>query len=156
MTNYNWQISPGGTITSGQVTNSINISWNGTNSQTIDVGYTNANGCTATGTTSIFVNPKPTVNITNPAAVCPPSTVDLTASAVTSGSTAGLTYSYWTDAAGTITLNNPSTVSATGTYYIKGTTTAGCSDIKPVSVTINPTPTVVITNSCSCLYSCYG
>ncbi len=74
------------------------------------------------------------------------SNVDLTAAAVTAGSTAGLTYTYFTDAAGTIVLATPNAVATSGTYYIKGTTAAGCSDIQPVVVTINPKPTVVITN----------
>ena len=61
--------------------------------------------------------------------------------------TAGLTYTYFTDAAGTIVLATPNAVAASGTYYIIGTTAAGCaSAAMPVVVTINPAPTVVITN----------
>ena len=86
------------------------------------------------------------MTITNPPAVCSPSTVDLTAASVTSGSTPGLTYTYYTDAGATMVLTNPNAVAVSGTYYIKGSAGSGCSDIKPVVVTINAKPTVVITN----------
>src|SRR5207342_1592529 len=92
------------------------------------------------------IDAKPTVVITNPAAVCAPGTIDLTAAAVTAGSTAGLTFTYFTDAAGTIALGTPSAVAISGTYYIVGTSAAGCSDIQPVVVTIDAKPAVVITN----------
>ena len=82
----------------------------------------------------------PVVVITNPAAVCAPATVDITQAGITTGSTAGLTYTYFTDVAGTVALTNPSAVSSSGTYYIKGTSVGGCFDIKPVTVVINPQP----------------
>ncbi|MDR7372813.1 hypothetical protein, partial [Flavobacterium aquidurense] len=90
----------------------------------------------------VNVTAKPTVVITTPAPICAPATtLDLRASAITAGSTSGLTYTYWTDAGATASLANPE-AAVPGTYYIKGTTPSGCFDIKQVIVTKS---TVVIT-----------
>lgn len=114
---------------------------------TYTVTYTFTDGiCSNTTTTSVTINALPTVTVTNPTTVCSPATVDITAAAITTGSTAGLTYTYFTDAAGITVLSNPNSISTSGTYYIKGTTATGCVDIKPVVVTINPSPTVVVTD----------
>ncbi len=99
-------------------------------------------GCgTATTTTTVTINPVPSLVITDPAPVCSPSMVNLTASGVTAGSSSGLTFTYWTDPAATVVYPTPGTASA-GIYYIKGTTAAGCFDIKQVTAVINPLPTV--------------
>ena len=103
-----------------------------------------AEGCSAIKAVNVIINPAPILVITNPAAVCVPGPVNLEDAAVTAGSTlpAGTTLSYWTDAAGTIPLPNPSAVTTAGTYYIKATVllTSECSDIKAVEVTLNPLP----------------
>lgn len=100
-----------------------------------------ATGCTSTDVVDVTVSPLPVLVITDPAAVCSPSTVDITAAAVTAGSTiSGSILSYWTDAAATVALASPSAVTTTGTYYILANAGGGCTDIAPVNVVVNPLP----------------
>ena len=103
------------------------------------VVVTDANGCTATA--SVTINDGSSINlvVTNPAASCG-GTVDITASAVVSGSDANLTYTYWADPFGQVTFPAPNAISSSGTFYIKATNAAGCSVIMPVIVTVNNTP----------------
>ncbi|MFE3849466.1 hypothetical protein ACFX5D_16020, partial [Flavobacterium sp. LB3P45] len=97
---------------------------------------------------TLTVNQPPNLVISNPAAVCSPSTINLTSEAVTNGSTlpAGTTLSYWTNATATTSLTSPSAVATAGTYYIKASsnTNPTCTDIKPVTVTINAAPAAPI------------
>ena len=102
-------------------------------------------GCTDIQPVTVTITPAPTLIITDPAAVCSPGTVDLTAPAVTAGSGAG-TLTYWTDAGATSTLATPATVGTSGTYYIQLDAGGGCIDIQPVNVTVNAQPNLVITD----------
>jgi gliding motility-associated-like protein len=102
-------------------------------------------GCTDIQPVTVTITPAPTLIITDPAAVCSPGTVDLTAPAVTAGSGAG-TLTYWTDAGATSTLASPVTVGTTGTYYIQLDLGGGCAVVEPVNVTVNAQPNLVITD----------
>jgi gliding motility-associated-like protein len=109
-------------------------------------GTASATGCSVTQPITVNINQPPSIVINTPAAVCAPATVDLTAAAITAGSTAGLTYSYWTNSTTTTSLSTPAAVASTGTYYIKGVSTTGCSASLPVVATVNPQPSVKVNN----------
>lgn len=79
----------------------------------------------------------PNLIITNPPAVCPPETVDISASSIIAGSDLNLTYEYFADsmAIRKLLASEYKAISNAGTYYIRGTSpVTGCSIIKPVKV----------------------
>ncbi|MBK7172932.1 MAG: hypothetical protein IPH84_06805 [Bacteroidales bacterium] len=155
---FNWSITPGVSGTDWTVTpngnaytvivNWANVAVPVTYTVTVSETEPGPNGCTTTQTLAVTVLPAPVLVITNPPAICAPGTVDLTAAAITAGSTlpVGTTLSYWTDAGATIALVNPNAVGTSGTYYIMATTGTlpACTDIEPVVVTINPQPIATI------------
>jgi hypothetical protein len=109
-------------------------------------------GCPDIKPVNVVVSPLPTITITDPQTVCFSSPVDITAAGVTAGSSAGLTFTYWTDAAATQPLSNPKNIIVAGTYYIMATTTSGCSYINPVKITYYPLPVLTITNPAAVCY----
>ncbi|RFM29526.1 gliding motility-associated C-terminal domain-containing protein [Deminuibacter soli] len=107
---------------------------------------TNPKGCSSNMVSvTATINAQPTLVINNPAAVCAPNRVNLTAAAITAGSDAALAFSYYLNADGTMPVADPSRV-LSGTYYIKAVSPAtGCSTpLKPVIVLINAQPKLVI------------
>ncbi|WP_347374336.1 choice-of-anchor L domain-containing protein, partial [Aequorivita sp. Q41] len=80
--------------------------------------------------------------VTNPTPVCFGATVDITAPAITTGSTLPGPYTYWIDENATVPFATP-TVATAGTYYIKAAdTNSGCEVIQPVTVTVYDKPLV--------------
>ena len=73
-TNYVWTVSPGGTITNGQGTNQLQVSWNQAGAQWVAVNYNTLAGCSAPAPTQfpITVIPLPgnAVYIYGPTSAC--------------------------------------------------------------------------------------
>jgi gliding motility-associated-like protein len=129
-------------INTGSGNGTIRLDLKATGTGITDAAGNVANAAFTTG--QVYTIGKIGVTITNPATVCSPSTVDLTAPAVTAGSDGGLTFTYFTDAAATIALSAPAAVTTSGTYYIVGTNSLGASSGPlPVTVTVNVVPTPV-------------
>jgi gliding motility-associated-like protein len=109
--------------------------------------------CTDTESVDVTIHPKPVLNITPPTPVCSPACVDITLPAITAGSTAGLTLTYWEDSSATIPLVSPASVcDSTWQYYVVGTsaTVPACTDTAPILVRIDDVPVAInITETCN-------
>ncbi len=121
-----------------------------TTSGTYYIKAVNTTGCNDMKPVKVIIKDPPKIVVKNPEPACTPNTIDLTSPSITQGSEAGLTYTYWKDAAATIALPNPDAVSANGTYYIKGTFAGGCYKTVPVNATIGTIPRLSINNPTAC------
>lgn len=96
--------------------------------------------CSGSQVVKDFITASPVfLKINTPAGICTENSFDLTAAQVTEGSSTGLTFSYWTDAAATRPHPDPSHTKA-GTYYIKATTPNGCSTVSSIEIKALPSP----------------
>ena len=148
MTNYIWNVSAGGTVTSGGTTssNTVTVKWNTAGSQTVSVNYTNAGNCTATSPTiyPVTVNQTPSPTITGSNNLC-----------VNSGyynysTETGMTNYVWTISSGGTINYGSGTYQITVTWHAAGSQTVsvnystvpGCSAPVPTSmaVSVNPPP----------------
>lgn len=122
-------------------TGAVNLSASTPGSYTVN--YTFSSGaCTSTVTANIDVG-DPTLVITNPLPVCGSPTADLTDSAITAGSTTGLTFHYFSDKAGTMPVSDPEKISVSDTFYIRGISAGGCSTaLTPVVVVLDDQPVI--------------
>lgn len=154
--NYSW--ASGANTTAEICIYNRNTSSSGNDFAIDDIVLSRINTCVLPPR-SVTITVTNTINllITNPPAVCLPGTVDITAASVTAGSTAGITLTYWSDAAATIPLSAAAAaaIAVSGTYYIKAT--AGtCSVVRPVTVTLTPAGSVAPPTADSPVYFCQG
>jgi gliding motility-associated-like protein len=106
-------------------------------------------GCGAVKPVDVKIGEVPNIVIHNPTGC---GKVDLTDASVTSGSTPGISYTYWMDAAATVSLPDPNAVTVSSTYHIMASASSGCSIIRPVLVTVNPIPDFIVTDPAPVVY----
>lgn len=149
MQNYQWTVSPGGTVTAGGTgtSSSVTVTWTVTGAQSVSVNYSLGTGCAGAAPTvrNVMVNPRPSPNISGLIQVC-----ELSQNVIYQAlpSTPGNTYD-WTVAGGTI-VSGQGTSTLTINWGSYGTglldvnetiTTTGCDAPAPTfSVTLDPYP----------------
>jgi roadblock/LC7 domain-containing protein len=118
-----------------------------TESGTYYLKAVNGSECASVLPIVVKFNALPELTITNPTPVCSGESIDLTAAAITSNADlTGLQLSYYTDAAATIELNNPTAVTESGTYYLQAVNANSCVAVYPVEVKFNALPELTIIN----------
>ncbi len=157
MTGYVWSVTSGGTITSGQGTNSIEVTWNTSGSQSVSVYYYNSLGCLSeTSTYAVTVDALPVPTISGDNETC----LNSTGNEYTTES--GMSNYSWTIVGGTIDEDNGESVKVTWTstgiqtISVSYDDTNGCSTSSPTnySVTVYSLPSVTISgNTDVCLNS---
>ena len=150
---YVWTVT-GGTITAGQNTNSVNITWGiaGTGTAMVSETITSSSCVTTTAAYSVTINSNPTPVVSGLTSVCANSTASYSTPTNT-----GRTY-VWTVSGGTITSGqNTNSVNitwgsaGTGTAMVAETiTSSSCvTTTAAYSVTINANPTPVVSGTSS-------
>ncbi len=163
-TGYNWTVGSGGTLNSGQGTNSIVVTWA---NATPDVPYNSAvnltvtnGGCTGSTSANVTVNPKANPSITGDAARCSGQTGTYSTPFVVSGRNYSWTISNlppgmsFAPVSGTnvtsINVNWVNTGSTPVVATVQVVETPGnsgntCTGTSTFNVTVNPLPSVTIT-----------
>ncbi len=131
---YSW--APGGFTTS-----SIVVSPPST--QVYNLTYTDLNGCSATASGTVDVNPTPNVTVNNPT-ICAGQSATITANGVPGGGT------YLWSPGGATTNTIVVTPGSTSTYTVQYTSGPGCPGTTVATVVVNPIPTVAVNNATIC------
>ncbi|HRH39018.1 MAG TPA: hypothetical protein PK760_11760, partial [Flavobacteriales bacterium] len=132
---YTWTVS-GGTIASGQNTNSITVNWGSPGPGTVEVFATNAQGCSSTPiTTPVNVVALPSANAGADITICQGGSTPIGGSP-TGPSGSSFT---WSPATGLSATNaaNPTATPTTSQQYIVQVNNSGCVSRDTVMVTVN-------------------
>ena len=110
-----------------------------------------APSCNAVSSVAIHINSAPVLTITDPPTICAPATIDFKRLSISTTNSNQIDSTvFYADSAGTILLSNPTSISKSGTYYIQARNDSGCaSPLVPVTVTINPQPSITLSNDTS-------
>jgi hypothetical protein len=138
--NYTWSVSAEGTITGGQGTNSVTITWNSAGNATVSITES-IGDCSAQANYAVTINPTPSPSITGVASTCLNSTDVFTTPEVT-----GNTYLWSVTPGNTIFAGQGSnevsiTFGVTGTQTVTVAQTAnGCTGTDSKNVEVHPLP----------------
>jgi len=146
---YSWAVT-GGTIVGPSTNNSVTVNWGVAGAGTVRVTETTAAGCSVqTPFYNVTINTNPAPSIVGPATAC----ANQAGLVYTTANVVGNTYA-WSVVGGSITAGaGTNSIAVTwgsagaGTVQVTQTVTAtGCATTTPLyNVTVNPTPTPVIT-----------
>ncbi len=157
MSNYAWNVSAGGVITSGSATDEIEVTWNTEGSQTVSVQYTGLNTCNTITPTTYNVNVKhvdASISSNNGSTICDGDATIFTASA--SGGLGATNYDFYVSSVGVVPVQSgaldnysTSTLINNDKVYVTITDLNGCQDTDTITMTVNtlPTPNLNITSS---------
>ncbi len=169
MTAYNWSVSAGGTITAGASTNAVTVTWSTLGAKTVNVNYTNVEGCSAVSPSvfNVTVNPTPTPTLSGTTTLCAGST------GVVYTTQPGFSNYAWTVSYDGVITSGQNTNQVTVNWASAGLRTItvnydnalGCSAVTPTSlnVTVNSAPVPIVSGlsqvcqgSTAVAYTCQG
>ena len=150
MSNYQWVVSAGGTIVSGQGSATINVLWNLAGSGTVTVNYANLSGCFAINPYlyNVSIRPSPAPTINGSGSLC----LNSTSTYLTES---GMNNYSWTVSPGGTIISGSGSPSVQVNWHSSGnqsislsyTNSQGCQAIQPTQkpVRVHPLPVPVIT-----------
>ncbi|MFI5139424.1 MAG: hypothetical protein ACHQIM_16495, partial [Sphingobacteriales bacterium] len=144
-TSYTWA-GPNGFASNAQNPFINNVT--AVNAGNYTVTLTSAQGCTASASTNVIINPTPTIAVSNTGPYCSGSTISLSVSAAASYTWAGP--NAFASNAQNPTIVNAQVINA-GAYTVTITAVGGCKNTGTTTVIVNPSPTITVNSGTVCL-----